>query len=43
MAFIETIAPEEATGEVREMYERQQQSWGLCRTTPRCSATARRS
>ncbi len=29
MAFISTIPPSEATGEVREMYERQQKSWGF--------------
>jgi uncharacterized peroxidase-related enzyme len=28
MAFIETIAPPAASGEVRAMYERQQASWG---------------
>ena len=28
MAFIETIPPADATGEVRAMYERQQDSWG---------------
>lgn len=28
MSFIETIPPAEATGEVRDMYERQQASWG---------------
>jgi uncharacterized peroxidase-related enzyme len=28
MSFIETISPEDATGEVRAMYERQQRSWG---------------
>jgi len=29
MAFIRTIAPADAEGEVREMYERQQSSWGF--------------
>lgn len=28
MSFIETIAPQDAEGEVREMYERQQGAWG---------------
>ena len=28
MAFINTTSPAEATGEVRTMYERQQESWG---------------
>lgn len=28
MSYIETIAPAEATGELRAMYERQQASWG---------------
>lgn len=28
MAFIKTIAPEGATGDVRTMYERQQSAWG---------------
>jgi uncharacterized peroxidase-related enzyme len=28
MSFIETVAPREATGEVRAMYERQQAHWG---------------
>jgi len=28
MSFIETISPADATGEVRDMYERQQASWG---------------
>lgn len=28
MAFIKTIRPSEATGEVREMYERQEEHWG---------------
>ena len=29
MAFIDTIGTDEATGEVREMYEHQQRSWGF--------------
>lgn len=29
MAFIETIAPADAEGDVRAMYERQQQAWGF--------------
>jgi len=29
MAFIETIRPNESEGEVRAMFERQQQSWGF--------------
>jgi uncharacterized peroxidase-related enzyme len=29
MAFIETTAPADASGEVRKMYERQQKSWGF--------------
>jgi uncharacterized peroxidase-related enzyme len=28
LSFIETIAPQDAEGEVREMYERQQGAWG---------------
>lgn len=28
MSFIETVAPSQATGEVRAMYERQQANWG---------------
>jgi uncharacterized peroxidase-related enzyme len=28
LSFIETIAPQDAKGEVREMYERQQGAWG---------------
>ena len=28
MAFIKTVRPSEATGEVREMYERQEEHWG---------------
>lgn len=29
MAFINTTSPDQATGQVRDMYERQQQSWGF--------------
>jgi uncharacterized peroxidase-related enzyme len=29
MAFIQTIKPSESEGDVREMYERQQESWGF--------------
>ncbi|HEX6260208.1 MAG TPA: hypothetical protein VFZ51_06110, partial [Woeseiaceae bacterium] len=29
MAFIKTIAPADAEGDVRAMYERQQSSWGF--------------
>ena len=42
MSFIKIISPDESVGDVREMYEHQQQAWGYVRITLNHSATVRK-